>query len=191
MLPWFLASCGLFQPPAAPPPEAPDPDPMVEMSEKKAVKMPHDDRLDPVDWKAAFARQRIDDAYVTDEIRAARQVSDVPVLLPNDPELLRDVKIYSGEGWYSATLKSADRHVLVRGTRRAHSVDLTDADQAHLGASDTVMTSVTEGIVTASFSLFGAAYNLEIECMTEPSACADESTARQYVQGLGLAGAKP
>lgn len=187
---WTLGCGG---PPA--PPEAPDPtyvDPKVEMAEKKKIKMPGKLRLDPIDWKKAFVRQRIDDALVPPSVAEARTKSEVPILLPNEPALLENLQIYSGTGWYSATLTGEDRQVMIRGTRAARSYDWNDADKKHFGASEDVTVTMTEGIVTASFSLYGAAYNLEIECNQGEAgeACRDEATARRYVEKLGLAGSK-
>ncbi|MEN0067772.1 MAG: hypothetical protein AAGA48_36925 [Myxococcota bacterium] len=187
----LIAGCGLFDP--NPPPEPVDPiDPMEEMTEKKTVRMPGNRRLDPIDWVQALKRERIDKAFVTEDVDKALQKSGVPVLLPNEPALLGDIQVFSGEGWYTATLGDAEHQVLIRGSRAAHSVDFTEEERSRMGKRDEVTFTRTEGIVTASFSLFGAAYNLEIECTKGPNApaCADESTARRYVKKLRYAGDK-
>ncbi len=187
----LAAGCGSVRPAPEPTPEAPEA--MAEMAAKKAVKQPGEVHLDPIDWKAAFERQRIDPAYVTDAVTRARAESDVPILLPNEPAMLGDLKIYSGKGWYSATVADDAHQIMIRGSRAARSVAWTVEQKARTGALGEVVFTSTEGIVTASFSLYGAAYNLEIECTRGEAgdACRDEATARQYVEKLGLAGDMP
>ncbi|MEO0601880.1 MAG: hypothetical protein AAF211_10615 [Myxococcota bacterium] len=189
----LLALVGCGSPKPAPVnPDPPADEAMAEMGAKKMVKHLEKAHLDPIDWKKAFERRSIDPVYVTDAVKQARTKSDVPVLLPNDPELLENLKIYSGDGWYTATLKKGDRQVFVRGTRASHPYEWSDADRQHMGKKEDVRITTTEGIVTASFSLFGAAYNLEIECSggEEADPCKDDVTARRYVKNLGLAGGR-
>ena len=187
----LLSSCGLFDPPEKTPAPAPTPpDDMEEMADKKDVHMPGPAKLDPIDWVAAFERQKLPPEAVTADVQGAAKVSGVPVLLPSESDLLDDVRIFSGEGWYSATFGDDAHQVMVRGTRLSRSVDLPEADKSRMGAGDEVRVTTTEGIVTASFSLYGAAYNLEIECTKSADYCT-EATALEYVEKLGIAGKKP
>lgn len=191
------SGCGWFAAPtddaAEPAPTPPEPNGMAEMAEKKAVQMPTDGRLDKVDWDKAFERNRVAERFVTEDVQRAVEKSGVPILLPSTESLLENLAIYAGEGWYTATVSDADHQILIRGTRHAHSVDLDDKTKAAMGAPADLVLTRTEGIWTGSFSEYGAAYNLEIECPKGPNApaCKDDETIRAYVKKLALVGVRP
>ena len=182
--------------PEAPGPTEPAPDGPatadMEMQVKTKVRMPTDRRVDPIDWVTAFKRQRVDLATLPAESRARVKKSNVPVLLPSDPELLSNCSVFVGDGWYAATLQAEGYQLLIRGTRIAHTVDLSQKEKDALGKAEDLRITRTEGIVTASFSLFGAAYNLEIECEggDTNAACATDERVLELSKNLGFAGGK-
>lgn len=183
--------------PAAPAPSASEmpteagaqSDEMDEMEAKQAVNRPGPPTLDAVDWQGAFARQRIDSASLPASARQTIGKAIVPVLLPSNEELLRTVDLYAGEGWYTATMQGDGHQVFVRGTRVSHKAPPAAMEQMN-DDDQPVRITRTEGIVTASFSLFGAAYNLEIECdegTTDPH-CSSDEVCTDLVKSLGFAG---
>ncbi|MBX2800775.1 MAG: hypothetical protein KTR31_24045 [Myxococcales bacterium] len=190
-----LGSCGLTEP--AQPDPAPEPAPVEpaeaeddEMAVKQAMQMAPAKRKDAIDWAAAFERQRIDVSGFSTKNRATLERSNVPVLLPSDPDLCTNLTVLAGEGWYTATLGPTERQIFVRGTRLATPRTWTEEEKRALGADDAVRISRLDGLVSASFSLFGAAYSLELECtkgMDDPF-CADDEAVKRLVTSLGFAG---
>ena len=190
----FLLACGSPQP-AEPAPAVPsDPseptEAVDEMAMKEAVRMPTDRRIDPIDWEEAFERQRVQVATLPKSAQAPLAEANLPVLLPSDPALLATVVFHGGENWYAATCQGKGYEVLVRGTRIAHSVALDAKTKAAMAPRDEVRITRTEGIVTASFSRYGAAYNLEIECDegVADAHCASDDVVQDMVRKLGFAG---
>lgn len=170
---------------------APQPEPAVDESAvKKSVAMPGPWKRDTIDWDAANAKRGdIDLSTLGEATRQAIANCSVPVLLPTDPTLLQGLKLYTGDGWYAATLHADGYDVMIRGTRTSRSHPASQSERAAMGSPDEPVVTETEGIVTCSVSYAGAAYNIELECAAGPDApqCSHDNAVALW-SSLALAG---
>lgn len=191
MLTLLLAACPAKVPVAEPEPSSePEPSASEEMAAKKAVSMPGPWTDSPIDWAAARRDWApLERAMVQRDHHTMIADIPVPVLLPADPELLASLELFTGPGWYAATMRNAALQVMIRGTRHARSAAMGPAERQALGDPGEARITVTEGLVTCSFSAAGAAYTIELECTggAEAPPCTSEGVTALW-KGLHFAG---
>ncbi|MBX2800432.1 MAG: hypothetical protein KTR31_22320 [Myxococcales bacterium] len=149
------------------------------------------ERRDAIDWESTERRKRVNLGDLSAENRQRISQSTVPVLLPRVPALLRNAVLFVGDGWYTATMKGPEHHVFVRGTRVSRPAQWNERERrAIMDVKDSLRVTRIEGIVSMSFSVHGAAYNVEIECRRgqRDRLCANDGPVEQLFKGLALAG---
>jgi len=91
--------------------------------------------------------------------------SPVPVLVVDEPKLLRTAVITTGPHWYALSTKDGGLTTALHGTRLAH--DYPEIPPAR-GRSEVrgrpAFITENEGIVSASWLENGVAYSLDLEC---------------------------
>lgn len=116
-----------------------------------------------------------------------------PVLLPDDPTLLQTAIATVGPTWYAVTFEGAGYSVFVMG--RAASVSMTGLRV--FGPVDARFRrpriSRTHEIVTATFTAWGASYDVDIECIggVAHPMCGDSHLVRDLVWQLARLGGEP
>lgn len=133
-----------------------------------------------VDWAEAEAFPSFEErpsVEVPSRVRAAYEEAPVPVLLPADTEALEGLEPVVTEHWYSALFEYRGREVTIEGDRVVRRVGeegppVTESSSLREGFSVTQ----THGVMTVTFTAFGAAYTVDIECteVGEDGTCTNE-----------------
>lgn len=147
-----------------------------------AQKSPIGPTAQEVDWAEASGFTRIDAAHLPDGEREKLDVIRVPVLVPDDPAVVRTAMITEHENWYAAAMEVDGADVYIRGTRNAFEVPGMDIPEAARKSAENYTLTRTHQIVTVSWRSFGVSYSLDVECakpMDDPRCTQDE-----YALGL-------
>ena len=144
-----------------------------------------------VNWAAARTHRRLDMRSWADDQRRVVAASQVPVLLPEPelPEHLDGALIFTGVGWYSASIKDDEHTVLITGTTRRVRVEGAEALKLPVLGEDELSLTRGEGIVEVYFMAFGAVYTISIECLQpdEDVRCTADDYALRLADSLLLA----
>lgn len=143
-----------------------------------------------VDSKTANAHPKLNTQALSEALRQALGKAVVPVLLPNNPALLKRAVPTYGKHWFAVTMKDDTHSVYVQGTRTRF-----EFDQIELGkAGDQALKkpyqiSKTHQIITISFERFGVGYGIDIECAKpiDDERCTKEDYAHHLMTTLGVA----
>lgn len=134
-----------------------------------------------IDWEAAAEYPKLESELVSEELRSFYAEAPVPVLLPADRKALASVEPTVGANWYAAKFERNGREVTIEGDRVARGADLEELHPADDAATSEngYQISQTHGVLTLSFTAFGAAYTLDIECqeVDQRGTCTDKSFA--------------
>lgn len=134
-----------------------------------------------VDWEAAAEYPTLESGLVSEELQSFYEEAPVPVLLPADRKALASVEPTVGANWYAAKFEREGREVTIEGDRVAREADLDEFHPADDSATseNSYRISQTHGVLTLSFTAFGAAYTLDIECreVDQRGTCTDKSFA--------------
>ena len=94
----------------------------------------------------------------------------IPVLLPGDPDLAANLRIFPNGPFYTASSKSAGMAFVLTGSGRAFPLPpgaVKTLPAGGLGAripADGIVIDGSEAGISASFNRFGAAYSISLEC---------------------------
>ncbi len=110
------------------------------------------------------------------------------MLLPGDPGLAPELKIFPNGAFYTASSSASGMSVVITGAGRAFALapgtarGLPQGELATRVPADGVVIEQTEAGVDASFSRFGASYSVALECAQSHNdpRCRDDA----YVRGL-------
>lgn len=150
-----------------------------------------DERPRAIDWKAAAEYRQLAVEDVPAEPRRSLGESPVPVLLPDDPEALEGVDATVTEHWYAAILEVDGREVTIEGDRVVRRVDDLELPEAgEKQAAEQFHVTQTHGVMTVTFTAFGAGYTVDIECnqVDEQGRCTNESFALEVANRLAVLG---
>jgi hypothetical protein len=146
-----------------------------------------------IDWSAARAQARADaggrgraiySGFATQNRDRISRIT-VPVLAPSDPDLLTNLKIFPNGAGYSASASSRGMTFLITGTARVFGLGERTARTAAGVGGEAVHIERTASGLDASFTRFGAAYSISLDCSrAEDSRCSDRAYARGLVSGL-------
>ncbi len=172
-----------------PTPVAPSPDPVEPAPAYEEVE---------ILWDEARDAHRIDPARISEASRQAATESPVPVLLPDDDELLAAAQITSGPTWYAVNIPAEGHVITIHGTNVVHPMPgLTTKEEAGEpilpDGDEELRVSRTHGIINVSFQRFGAAYSLDIDCQNphENPHCAEDDYALSLIDGAGVLDLQP
>ncbi len=145
--------------------------------------------VNTVDWQSARQHERLPLNLLTDEQSTFVAASKVPVLLPNNTELLSDAVVSVGGDWYAASMNSGEVNVLIDGNSITVEVPGSEPVQRTTfeNYSDNIVKSL--GMIEVSFSAYGVNYNVVVECYsheTDP-ACLENDFINSVVSNLLLA----
>lgn len=148
--------------------------------------------LQTIDWREAFKHPRLDPSALPEAERAKLDGISLPVLIPEIPTMLSRALILHGGTWYTASLQDEGHSVYIRGTRASRTMAPLKIDEERWGPETRPLLTRTHGVITVSFTWFGAAYSLEVECkaaMADPR-CAEDDYAMGLVKDLKLVGGR-
>lgn len=147
-----------------------------------------------MDIDHAAARAATETLALSDDNRARLAAATVPLLLPRDLSLRRDLLITHGRGWTAGSMQGDGVHISVHAHGRAHvhptlASELARAKEA-AGGEGAPRTSRAHMITSVSFERFGASYVLDVECAKpgQDPRCADEGYALEIFESLVMAG---
>ncbi len=145
--------------------------------------------LREIDWDAASAHSALAASSLDADARAALASAVVPVLLPNDPELLAKARVTTGPNWYAVSMDLGDHLVYVQGSRTSFELEQVELDRAgdDLTKRPYLLTR-THQIITMAFERFGAGYGIDIECARpmDDKRCTEDAYARTLWDKLAV-----
>ncbi len=152
------------------------------------------EQVEPIEWDEAEAHrsfESIREVSVPDRLRGVYEEAPVPVLLPADQKALATLEPVVSEHWYSALFEYRGREVTVEGdrvVRRTGEGSPAAAGDSSLDEGFSV--SQTHGVLTVSFTSFGAAYTVDVECteVTDRGSCRDEGIGLEVAENLARLG---
>lgn len=147
--------------------------------------------LSEIDREEASSYLRIEPERLSEQAQEAWQRSAVPVLLPDDDDLLESAHITVGPAWYAASMRGADHTVLVNGTNQVHEIPGISGEKEGEGLlPEGHSLTRTHGIVSLSFEAFGVAYAIDVECENplENPLCAEDDYVLSLAEGAGVVG---
>jgi hypothetical protein len=112
----------------------------------------------------------------------------IPILLPGDPDLAPNLRIFANGAFYTASSSSNGMSFVLTGSGRAFGLSprtaraLPGASLAARMPADGILIAQTDAGLEADFNRFGAAYSIALECAkahADPR-CTDEA----YVRGV-------
>lgn len=145
-----------------------------------------------IDWAEANRHPRVKDGLIPAGQTPHLNAASLPVLLPQDDQLLASVALSTGDLWYGADMNADGIHVFVHGSRGAFPIDLKlSAEQRENIQNFTIYRS--HEIVTLTFQMYGAAYRIDVECdkPTNDARCNQDAFVTQMAETLVLAGGQP
>lgn len=156
--------------------------------EDPSEKMLAGERVQSIDWDAAAAAPAVDQASVPESVASFFDESPVPVLLPPDRQALQTMEPTMGDHWYATVFELDGREVTVEGDRVARRAE--ELPDPAAPDDERFRISQTHGVITVSFTRFGAAYTLDVECERVDSTgrCSDESFAVGIADRLATLG---
>jgi hypothetical protein len=116
---------------------------------------------------------------------AARETllaADLPVLVPDEPELLGSARATSGEAWYALAMSAEGYGVYLHATRAAQRLAVPLEEPVALPTREVPRVTFNEGSPVLSFVAHGVSYSLFVECEaphTDP-----RCTEATFVRGL-------
>lgn len=171
-------------------PEAPPETVQAPVEEAQPTQRPGDSsRLTEVDWEDARHFHQIALDRLDDGAQKVAADAPVPLLLPDDEQLLGSAHITLGEAWYVASMSGDDHSVVFNGTHRAHEIPGVSGKKEELHQRPTEHTITrTHGIVTMTFEEFGVAYAVDVECERplENELCTGDEYVISLVEGAGV-----
>lgn len=150
----------------------------------------------PVD-RAAAGRQAnspvnargrtVDGKFISANAAAINSVQ-IPVLLPGDPDLAANLRIFPNGAFYTVSSKSNGMAFVLTGAGRAFPLppgaakDLPGGTLAGRIPADGIVIDGSEAGINASFNRFGAAYSISLECASPESD--SRCTQPAYIRGV-------
>jgi hypothetical protein len=119
-----------------------------------------------VDWRSATAFQRrsagATQAVASSLDQAAVDRTALPILLPNDADLMAGARLYSFGDYYTVTANTAGGHVSLTGTTDTIPVS-TPLNMPPQGPGGLTVQRTVDGQL-ASFVRYGVLYSVEVRC---------------------------
>ena len=120
--------------------------------------------------------------------RAALDTVSIPVLLPVDPDIAAGMRLFPNGAFYTVSSSSTGMSFVLTGSGRAFPLPaaivrgLPKADLKSRIPADGIVIEQTEAGIDASFTRFGAAYSIALECakVRADARCKDDA----YVRGV-------
>jgi len=166
------------------------------LAARAAQQAPGQSRPLAIDWNAvdqqAKAGPNIRGLRTNSKFMAANKAEidkiAIPVMLPTDPDLAANLKIFANGPFYSASSSSNGMSLLIQGSGRSFALApataraLPNASMASRIPADGIVIEQTEAGLDASFTRFGASYSVALECAKAhaDTRCSDPA----YVKGV-------
>jgi hypothetical protein len=106
--------------------------------------------------------------------------------VPSDPELVDSSVVFAGQDWVATQHDGPGFTVEVFGTRRAFSRPQVVVHELDRVVEGRPLFTRSEGIPFVSFTRFGVAYRISIECTSGPTdvRCAEFDAVTELFDGL-------
>ena len=148
-------------------------------------------QLEEVDWEEAKSYTELAVDRLSEQAQGVVGDSPVPVILPDDDQLLASAHITVGDAWYEASMQGDGHSVAINGTHRSHSAPGAGGkkEDDHSQPQGHLLTR-THGIVTLAIEEFGVAYAIDVECENplENPLCAKDEYVLSIAENAGVVG---
>jgi hypothetical protein len=162
-----------------------------QIKKANARRVPVGPMVEAVDWDEASGFKRLEPALLPASEQKKLAEIRLPILVPDDDELLASALVTHRQDWYAAAMETGDGvDVYIRGTRKAYEVPGMEIPEAAREAAENYTLTRTHAIVTVSWRSFGVSYNLDVECArpTKDERCTEDEFALDIVENLGVIG---
>lgn len=171
--------------------EAPIKESAKEQDSEKVEEEGAETQLEEVDWEEAKSYAELAVDRLSEQAQGVVGDSPVPVILPDDDQLLASAHITVGDAWYEASMQGERHSVAINGTHRSHSAPGVGGkkEDDHSQPQEHLLTR-THGIVTLAFEEFGVAYAIDVECENplENPLCAKDEYVLSIAENAGVVG---
>lgn len=160
--------------------------PVVAPNAESEGKLEHADVIADVAWDAAALHPAVLSAGLPEAAALAASESVIPVLVPNVEQMLQSAAIFTGEDWVTTAHDGPGYTVEIFGTRRAVSHPHIEVHELERVVEGRPLFTRSEGVPFVSFTRFGVAYRISIECDAGPSdeRCQEFDTVTELFDGL-------
>lgn len=143
-----------------------------------------------VDWASVQGHDRVDVARLAPAVAVAVSGAPVPVLIPSGESFVESAAVYTGADWVSTQHRGEGVSVEVFGTRRAFAHPEVAVHELERIAEERPLITRSEGVPFISFTRFGVAYQMSVECEAGPDdpKCAEFDYLRQVYDSLAIVG---
>ncbi len=143
-----------------------------------------------VEWPDADSANAVAVGALDEAAKREVKEAPVPVMMPDDPELLASAVVTRGAHWAAASMAANGHHVSVQmsGQAKVYAHIKPTKGPYQLRGHDAFVTH-NEGIWVASWIEHGVAYNVELECADlKDAACQDREAVIALAEGLTFVG---
>jgi hypothetical protein len=161
------------------------------MQTDRSERMQAQAHIKSVDWEAAARAPRVSPSALPETLAQFFRESPVPVLLPDNRKALASAEPTIGQHWYAVMLTVDGREVTIEGDRVARDVESAELTPTTQDSnSPSYRLSQTHGVLTLSFTRFGVAYTVDVECevVTRRGTCRQPEVARRIADALRRVG---
>ncbi len=143
-----------------------------------------------VDWNAALSHAALPLSALPAQAHPALLEAPVPVLIPSDDALVGSSSVYRGDDWVSSHHRANGVSVEVFGTRRAFAHPEVEVHELERIEEGRPTITRSEGVPFISFTRFGVAYQVSVECEAGPDdpMCAEFDYLREVFDSLSVVG---
>ena len=117
-----------------------------------------------VNWEAAQQHALFNDSQLSKQQAQVLKIATLPLLLPNEPELIATGIMSAGEDWYAASMKHEGFSVVVSGSTRRVTVPGVEVPNLPEYRKQDLRVTRAEGIAELAFTAYGAIYTISVEC---------------------------
>ncbi len=146
-----------------------------------------------VDWETARRHTPLEPGILSESQQATVDSIDVPVLLPNNPQLLKAMILTSYNGGYGASIDYEDDSIFITASGKKMDLpsEIIGSFEAPLYGDHQRGAQQIEGIMELDFVAFGVGYSMYVECtdrQRDPRPCTEEEYILKIADELVMAG---
>ena len=147
-------------------------------------------RIAVVDWETARRHTPLEPGLLSESQQSTVDSIDVPVLLPNNSQILKSMILTSGKHRYGASMDDGNTDIFIRASaKRLDMPELFDSVAPLYGDHQRGAQQI-EGIMELDFEAFGIVYSMSVECsdwQNDPR-CTEKEYILEIADELVMAG---
>jgi hypothetical protein len=159
---------------------------VVAPTDESVGKAAHQDVIASVAWDEVARHESVSSEQLPQAAARAAAEAPIPTLVPSDPELLGSSMVFTGPDWVASQHEGPGFFVEIFGTRRAFSYPHIEVHELERVVEGRPLITRSEGVPYLSFTRFGVAYRISVECVAGPQdlRCAEFDTVTELFDSL-------